>query len=42
MDEGRVKGLIEFEAGGEAVKVEDDRFEVERAIEAEGKLWRIT
>ena len=38
MDEGRVEGLIEFEMGGEAVEVEDEVFEMEWEIEAEGKL----
>ena len=28
LDEGREEGLIEFEMGGEAVEVEDERFEV--------------
>ena len=40
MDEGRDEWLIEW--GGEAVEVEDDGFEVEWGIEAEGNLWRIT
>ena len=42
MDEGRNEGLIKFEVGGEAVEVEDEGFEVEWRIEAEGKIWRIT
>ena len=42
MDEGRDEGLIEFEVGEEAVKVQDDGFEAERGIEAEERLWRIT
>ena len=41
MDEGRNEGLIKFEVGGEAVEVEDEGFEVEWRIEAEGKIWRI-
>ena len=40
MDEGRDEWLIEW--GVEAVEVEDDGFEVELGIEAEGNLWRIT
>ena len=40
MDEGRDEWYIEW--GGEAVEVEDDGFEVEWGIEAEGNLWRIT
>ena len=38
MDEGRDEWYIEWE--GEAVEVEDDGFEVEWGIEAEGNLWR--
>ena len=41
LDEGRDEGLIEFEVGREAAEVEDEGFEVEWRIEAEGKLWRI-
>ena len=39
MEEGRVGGLIEFGAEGEAVEVED---ELEWGIEAEGERRRIT
>ena len=38
----RDEGLIEFEVWGEAVEVEDEGFEVEWEVEAEGKLWRKT
>ena len=34
MDEGRDERLMKFEAGGEAVEVEDDGFGVEWGIEA--------
>ena len=40
----RCRGKFEgwFEVGGEAVEEEDEGFEVEWGIEAEGELWRIT
>ena len=41
MDEGKSEGFIEFEVGGEAVEVEDEGFEVEWGIEAEGRLWKM-
>ena len=37
-----MKWLMTFEVRGEPVEAEDEGFEVEWGIEAEGKLWKIT